>query len=137
MRFVLATIMAMTFAVHARADDYPDLRGTWRGNAESVRAHTAQFYAQRDNAIVFSSAGVTLVIDRQEGRRLAGSVEINGWRKPVVGAFTDQSTIQWAEPGGLVEARLLAADSLDYCYFRPGEFQQLASCSTLERDGGS
>jgi hypothetical protein len=137
MRSVLAIIMAIGFAGPAFADDYPDMRGTWSGTTESVRIHTSQFYARRDDAVVFSSSAVTLKIGHQEDRRLAGSIEINGWNKPIVGAFTGADTIQWAEPGGVVEARILGPDSLDYCYFRPGEFQQLASCATLKREGGS
>lgn len=137
MRSGLVTIMAMAFAGAALAEDYADLRGRWTGETESVWTLTSRFYNRRDDAVVFSGAPATLEIEHQEGRRFAGSIRINQWAKPVVGVFTDESTLQWAEPGGLVEARLLDADTLDFCYFRPGEFQQVASCATLKRESGS
>jgi len=46
---------------------------------------------------------------------------VRNWTKPVVGTFTAEDVIQWTEPGGIVEARLLDSDTLDHCYFRSSE----------------
>ena len=62
-----------------------------------------------------------------------GTVELDNWTKPIVGAFSTEDTIRWAEPGRTVEGRLLDAATLDHCYLRDAEFMQLAACGSLKR----
>jgi hypothetical protein len=117
----------------ASAQDYPDLRGSWVGDAKAVLVNTAQYYMEGEAAVVFNSSAVVLKIDQQQGRRFAGTVEVDKWTKPFVGVFTTEGMIQWAEPGGIVEAQVLDADTLDYCYLHSAEFMQLAACANLKR----
>ena len=130
-RWIVAASVLVIAGV-AMADDYPDVRGTWQGTSESVGVPTSQFYANGHDAVRFSSAPVTLVIEQQEGRRFAGAITIRSWTKPVIGVLSGD-TLRWTEPGGLAEAELTSSDTMDYCYFRIGEYQQLAACAELER----
>jgi hypothetical protein len=76
------------------------------------------------------------VITRQNGRRFAGSVEVDGDIKPIVGVLTTQDTMQWAEEDRLVEGRLLDPETIDHCYVRPDASVQFAACGVLKREGG-
>ena len=117
----------------AGAQDYPDMRGTWTGTSDAVFVGTAAYYQQGTTPAEFGSSPVEVRIDQQEGRRFAGAVTIENWTKPLVAIFSSDTTIIWAEPGGAVEARLVDSDTLDYCYLRSAQYQQVAACAELKR----
>ena len=130
-----AAIMA-TASGAAGADGYPDLRGTWRGDLETVLVDIKRYHTQGLDAAIFGGFPVTLVIARQDGRRFAGRVDVDGDVKPFVGVLTSQSTMRWSQDGTLVEGRLLDADTIDHCYVRPDPTVQSAACGVLKREGG-
>ena len=134
MRALMATITAaLMMAATASAQDSPDMRGTWTGTTEAVVLDTADYYENDKTIAEFMAVPVEVVIDQQEGRRFAGRITADKWDKPFVGVLATKDRILWAEPSGTVEARLIDADTLDYCYLRPAEFKQLASCAELKR----
>jgi hypothetical protein len=133
MRILMTTIAALMVATSASAQDQPDLRGTWAGTTEAVVLDTDDYYETGNVAPEFMTVPVEVVIDQQEGRRFAGTITADRWNKPFVGVLAANDRILWAEPGGIVDARLIDADTLDYCYVRPAEFRQLASCAELKR----
>jgi hypothetical protein len=131
-----AAVMATAAGV-AVADEIPDLRGTWRGNVETVLLTTQRWQRMRDNAAIFGGFPVTLDIWRQDGRRFSGKVDIDGEITPIVGVLTTQDTIRWSQEGRLVDGRLLDPQTIDHCYVDPDPSTQFAACGVLKRDGGS
>lgn len=131
-----AAVVMATAAGAAVADEVPDLRGTWRGDVETVLVDIKRYQTQGLDAAIFGSFPVTLVIARQDGRRFAGRVDVDGEITPIVGVLTSQSTMQWSQDGTLVEGRLLDARTIDHCYVRPDPSAQSAACGVLKREGG-
>jgi len=124
---VAAAIFACT--AHASADDdYPDLRGKWVGIADAVSIITSHPGAKP----VFESATVTLEITDKMDRRFACSVAIRELRKRIVGVFVAPYVVRWSEADGFVEGKV-DGDTIDVCYLRFAEADQLAACETFER----
>jgi hypothetical protein len=132
-RTLMTTIAALMVATSASAQDQPDLRGTWAGTTEAVILDTDDYYETGKTAPQFMDVPVEVVIDQQQGRRFAGAITADKWNKPFVGVLTTDNRILWAEPGGIVDAHLADANTLDFCYLRVAEFKQLASCAELKR----
>jgi len=131
-----AAIMA-TAAGAVIANEIPDLRGTWRGDVETVLVTIPRWQTLRDNAAIFGGFPVTLEIVRQDGRRFSGKVDVDGEVTPIVGVLTTQDTMRWSQEGRLVEGRLLDPQTIDHCYVDPDPSTQFAACGVLKRDGGS
>ena len=111
------------------ADSYPDLRGTWTGKGDGVFV-TSPGSPKHAH---FGAVEIKVVIDEQEDRRFAGTIEMSGDTKPIVGVISTDDTIWWSEPGGFVEGRLTDANTLDGCFLRVSQFSQLAACEELKR----
>jgi len=76
MRAPIAVAAAMVVLLGAAsAQEYPDLRGTWVGNAEAIFVNTAQYYEEGKDAVVFGMTPVVVVIDEQQGHRFSGTVK--------------------------------------------------------------
>ena len=54
---------------------FPDLRGTWKGESESIITETGNPYhaGQPQGAPKLSSVPFTMTIDKREGRRFSGT----------------------------------------------------------------
>jgi hypothetical protein len=129
----MTTIAALMVVTSASAQDQPDMRGTWTGTTEAAMLDTDDYYETGEVAPEFMETSVEVVIDQQQGRRFAGTITADKWNKPFVGVLATGDRIIWAEPGGFVDARLVDANTMDYCYLRIAEFKQLASCAELKR----
>ena len=137
--FGVAGTFALLITASASAETkYPDLRGTWTGQADAVFVAPASKSRIGENAekqpAVFGSAPFTLIIEKQKDRRFSGIVTVKASTKPVVGAVFINGRIRWAEPGGVVEAELTGRNTLETCYMRGTEFSQMVSCATLKRE---
>ena len=122
----LATFIA---APVVAADTFPDLRGTWTGKGEGVFVTSPGSPTHSQ----FGSVDITMVIDAQRDRRFAGTIQMSGDTKPIVGVFSTSDTIWWSEPGGFVEGRLTDANTFEGCYVRVSQFSQLAAYEVLKR----
>ena len=111
------------------ADAFPDLQGTWTGKGEGVFVTSPGSPTHSQ----FGTVDITLVIDAQKDRRFAGTIQMSGHTKPIVGVISTSDTIWWSEPGGFVEGRLTDADTFEGCYVRVSQFSQLAACEVLKR----
>jgi len=117
---------------------YPDLRGTWTGQADAVFVGPSGEARVGENddkqPATFGSSQLTMIIEKQKDRRFAGIVTVDKWSKPIVGAVFIDGRIRWAEPGGVVEAELTGRNTLETCYLRGQEFSQMVACATLKRE---
>lgn len=111
------------------ADAFPDLKGTWTGKGEGVFVTSPGSPTHSQ----FGTVDITVVIDAQEDRRFAGTIEMSGATKPIVGVVLMSGRILWSEPGGFVEGHLSDANTIEGCFLRVSEFSQLAACEVLKR----
>ncbi len=138
-RYLLGAAVSVTLLVcpAEAAENYPDLRGTWTGQADAVFIGPSGQSRIGENSdkqpATFGSAEFKLIVEKQKDRRFSGTVTVQNWTKQIVGAVFKNGFIRWAEPGGFVEAELTARDTLQTCYIRASEFSQMVSCAKLER----
>src|SRR5262249_47627569 len=108
---VFATLSAAPAAAQQSA--IPDLRGTWKGNSESIvlgagnRHHAAQPTTEpRLNSVPF-----TVTIDKQDGRRFSGTFSSPRTNEKIIGVVSRSNSIivvdddgygPGAEPHGVV-----------------------------------
>ena len=111
------------------ADAFPDLKGTWTGKGEGVFVTSPGSPTHSQ----FGTVDITVVIDAQEDRRFAGTIEMSGATKPIVGVVLMSGRILWSEPGGFVEGHLSDENTIEGCFLRVSEFSQLAACEVLKR----
>lgn len=135
MRGIVTGAAMIVCASSAGAQDYPDLRGTWTGTVEAVRAQpeATNVMGEGTPTLTLVEIPAEVVIDQQDGRRFVGTASGETWSNPFVGVIASDGSLLWAEQDGIVQARLLEDGTLDYCYLEASDLRQLAACATLTR----
>ena len=131
MRLTLTMIgAAWLLAAPALAEQsYPDLKGTWVGTDTGAFVTAPEFGTKA----VADEVEIKLVVDKQNGQHLSGSLSSDQRPQPFSGVIKSNGDILMSQPSGMVEARLLGEDILEACYVRIGAFSQMATCSELKR----
>jgi hypothetical protein len=90
---VLATFSTTPAAAEQSA--IPDLRGTWKGNSESivVGAGNPHHAAQSATEPRLSSVPFTVTIDKQDGRRFSGTFSSPRANEKIVGVVSRSNSI--------------------------------------------
>jgi hypothetical protein len=115
---VLATALGAAPAL-ARGG-FPDIRGTWKGDSEAVVAGAANHRAAAPDGDQpsFRTVPLTIVIDRQDGRRFSGRVSSADASEQIVGVLSRTGTLHWVDEDGFLEGHLLGPDTLEACYLQ-------------------
>jgi len=135
----LAWIVALTTLAAAPAvaeTAIPDLRGTWKGESESIilggggnRHHAPTQSA----APQLRSAAFTLTIDRQDGRRLSGTFSSARGSEPWVAVISRAGAIYMVGDNGFNVGTMLAPNRMDLCYLLQSPAASIASCTELTK----
>jgi hypothetical protein len=128
---IACTAMAQNVAQNA----VPDLRGTWKGESESIvigggNAHHTVTSASEPE---LRSAAFTLTIDRQDGRRFSGTFSSARGGSKVVAVMSRNGTIFLADAGGFSNGTMLAPDRMELCYLKHEPDARIASCVELTK----
>jgi len=129
----LATLTAMSSAVAQNA--IPDLRGTWKGDSESIvldggnAHHPVTAASERE----LRSVAFTLTIDKQDGRRFSGTFSSARGGSRVVAVMSRSSTIFLADTEGFSNGTMLAPDRMELCYLKHVPDARIASCVELTK----
>jgi hypothetical protein len=130
----IVTFAALTAATTAAAE-VPDLRGTWKGESETIilgggNPHHAgpAPAAPRLNSVAF-----TLTIDRQDGRRFSGTFASARGSEAVIAIISRSGTIYMVDDDGYNMATLLAPNRLELCYLMQSPATRIASCTELTK----
>jgi hypothetical protein len=129
----LATLAALVVSPALAQTNFPDLRGTWKGQSESIVSGGGNDHhpgAQQDPPR-FSSASFTFTVDKQDGRRLSGTFASPRQTETVLGVISRTGTIFIVDSEGVGYATLLAPDKLEMCYTMAGAKGNVASCTEL------
>jgi hypothetical protein len=128
-----AAALAATIASAADAQNVPDLRGTWKGDSESVVWGGGNPHHPAAKEPQFRSVPFTLVIDKQEGRRFAGIFSSSRSKEAIVAVVSRNGTILLADDDGYTVGSILAPNRIELCYLRMGQAARVASCTELTK----
>ncbi|MGA7610755.1 MAG: hypothetical protein WCF49_11335, partial [Xanthobacteraceae bacterium] len=89
-RWCLATLAIFVASPALAQSSFPDLRGTWKGESESIVTGAANPHhttsAQPEPRL--TSASFTLTIDKQDGRRFSGAFSSARSNESIVGVIS-------------------------------------------------
>lgn len=133
---VLALAVLITASAAAQtAPLSPDLRGTWKGETEAIvmgnpGSHHPPVQAPEPQ---LTSVALTLTIDRQEGRRFAGTLASARSREVILGVVSRTGTLFMAEDDSYDFATLLGPDRMELCNLHVEASGRVAFCVQLVR----
>jgi hypothetical protein len=131
--FALATFTVATAAVAQNAP--PDLRGTWKGDSESIvlgsgnAHHTATSASEPE----LRSVAFTLTVDKQDGRRFSVTFSSARGSSKVIAVISRGGTIFLSDAEGFSNGTMLAPDRMELCYLKQGPDARVASCVELTK----
>jgi len=128
----LAALASMTAAAQTAV---PDLRGTWKGDSESVvwGGGNPHHTAKPPTDAQFRSVPFTLVIDQQDGRRFSGTFSSSRSKERVVAVISRNGQILLADDDGYTTGSVLAPNRIELCYLKMGQNARIASCTELTK----
>jgi hypothetical protein len=128
--------VAMCVALPAAAQtSFPDIRGTWKGDSESIVARTGNTHhpGSPQSAPRLTSVPFTLVIDKQDGRRFSGAFSSARSTESIIGVISRTGTLFFVDTDGYAYATLLGPDRLESCYLQIGQDARVASCTEMTK----
>jgi hypothetical protein len=130
-----AIIALATVSTAAAQSAVPDLRGTWKGESQSIvlgggNAHHAVTSASEPE---LRSVAFTRTIDKQDGRRFSGIFSSPRGGSKVVAVMSRGGTIFLADAEGFSNGTMLAPDRMELCYLKHGSDARIASCVELTK----
>ena len=133
----MALLVASTTGPAAAQQGVPDLRGTWKGESESVvrggggnTHHPATAGSAEPR---FTSVPFTLIIDKQNGRRFSGTFSSARSTETVIAILSRSGTIYMVDDDAHAWGTLLAPNRMELCYLHQSPATRIASCTELTR----
>jgi hypothetical protein len=135
--FLSVVVVAATAGAAVAQSGIPDLRGTWKGESETIVLGGGNPHHHAPGAHPteprYSSVPFTLTIDKQNGRRFSGVFASARSRETVVAVLSRAGTIYMVDDDGHSWGTLLAPDRMELCYLHLGSTTRLASCVELTK----
>jgi hypothetical protein len=129
----IGMLAALLATPAASQNAFPDLRGTWKGESESIISDGGNPHhagpPQREPQL--SSVPFTLTIDKQDGRRFSGTFSSPRSTESVIGVITRNGTILLVDSDGYGVGTLLGPSRLESCYLQIAAHGRVASCVEL------
>ncbi len=112
----------------------PDLRGTWKGESESIVTDSANpHHLPGSSSPRLSSVSFTMTVDNQDGRRFSGTFSSARHTETFVAVISHNGTIFSVDSDGYLFGTLLAPDRVEFCYLRLAPTGRVASCTELKK----
>ena len=112
----------------------PDLRGTWKGESQSIilggAAHHPAVTAGEPR---LTNVPFTLVVDKQDGRRFSGTFSSARHSETVIAVVSQSGTIFMVDDDGYSAGTMLAANRMEVCYLHLSSASRIASCTELTK----
>jgi hypothetical protein len=130
---MLTVLAASTSAMAQTA--FPDLRGTWKGESETIisGAGNAHHDANPTAEPRLNSVAFTLVIDKQDGRRISGTFSSARSSEKVIAVVSRSGAIYMVDEDGHDFGTLLAPNRMELCYLQQSPVSRIASCTELTK----
>jgi hypothetical protein len=113
----------------------PDLRGTWKGESESLvlGAGNPHHTSGQSNEPQLRSVPFTLTVDKQDGRRFSGTFASPRSTEKVIAVISRGGPIYLADDEGYTNGTLLAPNRMELCYLHVSSISRIASCAELTK----
>jgi hypothetical protein len=131
----IVTLAVLTAAPCAAQDAIPDLRGTWKGDSESIvlGGGNAHHPATQPNEPELRTVSFTLTIDKQDGRRFSGTFSSARSSSKVIAVISRKGTIFLVDVEGFTYGTMLAPNQMELCYLKQAPEARIASCVELTK----
>jgi len=130
------TFAALTAATPAVAESaFPNLRGTWKGESETIVSGggNAHHTATQSDDSELRSVSFTLTIDKQDGRRFAGTYSSARGSTKVIAVISRSGTIFMVDAEGYSNGTMLTPNQMELCYLKQSSAARVASCTDLAK----
>ena len=134
-RLVILVALAALPAIPAAAQTaVPDLRGTWKGESESIvlGGGNPHHPAAQDEP-QFRNVAFTLIVDKQDGRRFSGTFSSARSSEKILAVISRNGTIFLADDEGYTYGAMLAPNRMELCYLHVSSASRIASCTELTK----
>jgi hypothetical protein len=135
---IAAGFAALAASAAVAAEVSPsDVRGTWKGDSETILLGTGNPHHTPNQAPAaqLRSVPFTLVVDQQDGRRFSGTFTSPRSSEKVVAVISRDGTIYMVDDEGYTHGTMLAPDRMELCYMyvAAGGASRIASCAELKK----
>jgi len=129
------TFIALSTIPAAAQTAIPDLRGTWKGDSETIvlGGGNPHHPAGQANQPELRTVQFTLTVDKQDGRRFSGTFSSARSSEKVIAVISRGGTIIMADDEGYTHGTLLAPNRLELCYLHVSSAARVASCTELTK----
>ena len=113
-----------------------DLRGTWKGQSESVvfgAGNDPHHGSHKEGVTRFTSQSFTMTIDKQDGRRFSGTFSSERHTETFIGVVARSGTIFRVDHDGYAVGTLLAPNRWESCYLHLSAALRVASCTEFTK----
>ena len=126
---------ALSAAPAAAQSAIPDVRGTWKGESESIilgpgNPHHA---APSSTEPRLDNVPFTMTIDKQDGRRFSGTFSSARANDKFVAVISRNNTILLVDDDGYTVGSILAPNRIELCYMHLSQATRLASCAEMTK----
>jgi hypothetical protein len=131
----IVTLATLTAATAVAQTAIPDLRGTWKGESETIVSgggnphHPATQAAEPQ----LRSVAFTLTVDKQDGRRFSGTFSSARGSETVIAIISRTGTIYMVDDDGYNVATMIAPNRMELCYLHLSSASRIASCTELTK----
>jgi hypothetical protein len=131
----IVTLVALAAIPAAAQTPVPDLRGTWKGDSQSIVADGANPHhpGSPQSGPRLSSAPFTFTVDKQDGRRFSGSFSSPRSTESIIGVLTNNNAILAVDNDGYTFGTVLAPNRLEMCYLQITASGRVASCTEMTK----
>jgi hypothetical protein len=131
---LVAVIATLATAPAAAQDSFPDLGGTWKGDSESsVLSGGNTHHPGKSPAPRMSNVPFTLVIDKQDGRRISGTFSSARHKETVIAVISRGGAIYMVDDDGYSVGTMLSPTKLELCYMKRAPDGRVASCTEMTK----
>lgn len=130
---IIATLGMLIATPVVAQNPVPDLRGTWKGESESIVAGSGNPHHPGSSDLRLSSVSFTLTIDNQDGRRFSGKFSSVRQTESIIGVISHSGTLFSVDSDGYAFGTLLAPDRLELCYLQLASNGRVASCTDFRK----
>src|SRR5438128_319014 len=131
----LAALATLTAAPAVAETAIPDLRGTWKGESETIvlgggNPHHGPTQPAEPQ---LRSVAFALTIDKQDGRRFSGTFSSARASRTVIAVVSRTGTIHMVDEDGYGAGTMLAPNRMELCYHHLSSASRIASCTELTK----
>ena len=112
---IIAALLAPATLASAQTD-VPNLKGTWTSTTEVALRSKASEHIDPTGETTFTTIPFTITIERQDGRRFAGSWTSARASDPLIGIIrSDGKRLHMVDNDGTLAGELVGADEIEVC----------------------